>query len=97
MLVQIYEVSSPEEARTLGELGVDHIGVLVGDGSFPREQPLERCTPHIFGRVAIVQGGGAVALRRHKAYRAYRFRAETSDPASWRGERSAHAGGGAAT
>ncbi len=37
MLVQIYEISSPEEANALGELGVDHIGVLVGDGSFPRE------------------------------------------------------------
>ena len=42
MLVQIYEVSSPEEARALGELGVEHIGVLVGDGAFPREQPIER-------------------------------------------------------
>jgi phosphoribosylanthranilate isomerase len=40
MLVQIYEISSPEEARALGALGVDHIGVLVGDGSFPREQPV---------------------------------------------------------
>jgi phosphoribosylanthranilate isomerase len=37
MLVQIYEISSPEEAKALGHLGVDHIGVLVGDGSFPRE------------------------------------------------------------
>ena len=37
MLVQIYEVSSPEEASALAGLGVDHIGVLVGDGSFPRE------------------------------------------------------------
>jgi phosphoribosylanthranilate isomerase len=42
MLVQIYEVSSPEEARTLAELGVDHIGVLVGDGSFPREQSVDQ-------------------------------------------------------
>jgi phosphoribosylanthranilate isomerase len=42
MLVQIYEVSSPQEARALGELGVDHIGVLVGDGSFPREQSVDR-------------------------------------------------------
>ena len=38
MLVQIYEVSSREEARALGNLGVDHIGVLVGDGAVPREQ-----------------------------------------------------------
>jgi len=40
--VQIYEVSSPDEARALGELGVDHIGVLVGDGAFPREQSVDR-------------------------------------------------------
>jgi phosphoribosylanthranilate isomerase len=40
MLVQIYEISSPEEARALADLGVDHIGVLVGDGAFPREQAI---------------------------------------------------------
>lgn len=37
MIVQIYEVGSPEEARALAALGVDHIGVLVGEGAFPRE------------------------------------------------------------
>jgi phosphoribosylanthranilate isomerase len=42
MLVQIYEVSSPEEARALSTFRVDHIGVLVGDGSFPREQLIAR-------------------------------------------------------
>src|SRR3974390_2615218 len=42
MLVQIYEISTPEEARALGNLGVDHIGVLVGDGSFPREQSVDQ-------------------------------------------------------
>lgn len=42
MLVQIYEISSPKEARAVADLGVDHIGVLVGDGSFPREQPVNR-------------------------------------------------------
>lgn len=41
MLIQIYETSSPEEARALADLGVDHIGVLVGDGSFPREQSVD--------------------------------------------------------
>jgi len=41
MLVQIYETSTPEEAIALGGLGVDHIGVLVGDGSFPREHPID--------------------------------------------------------
>ena len=59
MLVQIYEVSSPEEARALGELGVDHIGVLVGDGSFPREQSLERAL-RIFS--AVPPSSKAVAL-----------------------------------
>lgn len=59
MLVQIYEVSSPEEARALGELGVDHIGVLVGDGSFPREQSLERAR-RIFS--AVPPSSKAVAL-----------------------------------
>lgn len=42
MLVQIYEVSTPDEARRISLLGVDHIGVLVGDGAFPREQPVRR-------------------------------------------------------
>jgi phosphoribosylanthranilate isomerase len=42
MLVQIYEVSSPEEAKALGNMGVDHIGILVGDHSFPRELSIDR-------------------------------------------------------
>lgn len=40
MLTQIYEVSSVDEARALSTIGIDHVGVLVGDGRFPREQPL---------------------------------------------------------
>jgi hypothetical protein len=28
----------PMKHAALGEIGVDHIGVLVGDGSFPRER-----------------------------------------------------------
>lgn len=40
MITQIYEVTSAEETRELSTLGVDHIGVLVGDGSFPREQSI---------------------------------------------------------
>ncbi len=40
--VQIYETSTPEEAQALGEIGVDHIGVLVGDGSFPREHSIDQ-------------------------------------------------------
>jgi phosphoribosylanthranilate isomerase len=42
MLVQIYEVRTPEEAVALARLGVDHVGVLVGNGSFPRELPASR-------------------------------------------------------
>jgi phosphoribosylanthranilate isomerase len=42
MLTQIYEISSPDEARGVSEIGIDHVGVLVGDGEFPREQPLPR-------------------------------------------------------
>jgi phosphoribosylanthranilate isomerase len=38
MLTQIYEVTSAREAAAISEMGVDHIGVLVGDGGFPREQ-----------------------------------------------------------
>ena len=37
MLIQIYEISSAQEAAALCRMGVEHIGVLVGDGSFPRE------------------------------------------------------------
>jgi phosphoribosylanthranilate isomerase len=37
MIVQIYEVSNPKEAKELEKLGVDHIGVLVGKGEYPRE------------------------------------------------------------
>jgi phosphoribosylanthranilate isomerase len=42
MLVQIYEISSPEEADALAAFGVDHIGVLVGDGLFPRERTIDQ-------------------------------------------------------
>jgi phosphoribosylanthranilate isomerase len=42
VIVQIYEVSTPAEARALGAMKVDHIGVLVGEGSFPREQTIEK-------------------------------------------------------
>jgi len=40
MIVQIYEVASRDEAAALSAMGVDHIGVLVGDGAFPREQTI---------------------------------------------------------
>ena len=59
MIVQIYEVSTPADARALSAMGVDHIGVLVGDGSFPREQTIEKAR-EIFA--AIPAGSKASAL-----------------------------------
>lgn len=40
MLTQIYEVSTEDEARAISAVGIDHVGVLVGDGRFPRELSL---------------------------------------------------------
>jgi phosphoribosylanthranilate isomerase len=59
MIVQIYEVTTPEEAGVLCAMGVDHIGVLVGDGSFPREQTID-IARKIFA--AIRPGSKACAL-----------------------------------
>ncbi|MFH0831159.1 MAG: phosphoribosylanthranilate isomerase [Parcubacteria group bacterium] len=42
MIIQIYEISSPAEARAIAGLGVDHVGILVGDGSFPRELSIDQ-------------------------------------------------------
>jgi phosphoribosylanthranilate isomerase len=59
MLVQIYEVRTPEEAFALARFGVDHIGVLVGDGAFPRELSADRAraifsaVPPLARRVAL--------------------------------------------
>ena len=63
MIVQIYEVTTPAEARALGAMGVDHIGVLVGDGSFPREQTIEKAR-EIFAAIPSrypASRGGATA------------------------------------
>jgi len=59
MIVQIYEVTTCAEARALGMMGVDHVGVLVGEGSFPREQTIEKAR-EIFA--AIPAGSKAFAL-----------------------------------
>lgn len=61
MIVQIYEVSSAEEAATLSQLGVDHIGVLVGDGSFPREQSING-VKEIFAAIKPGSKGSALSL-----------------------------------
>jgi phosphoribosylanthranilate isomerase len=42
MIVQIYEINSPEEAKAVTALGVNHIGVLIGKGKFPRELSYEQ-------------------------------------------------------
>jgi phosphoribosylanthranilate isomerase len=36
-LTQIYEVTTPEMARAVSRIGVDHVGAKVGDGARPRE------------------------------------------------------------
>ena len=40
VLTQIYEISTEDEARAISAVGIDHVGVLVGDGRFPRELSL---------------------------------------------------------
>jgi phosphoribosylanthranilate isomerase len=40
--MQIYEVSIPKEAQAISEIGVDHVGILVGKGEFPRELSIKR-------------------------------------------------------
>jgi len=59
MIVQIYEIQTPEEAAMLERLGVDHIGVLVGDGAFTRELSTDRARA-IFA--ALPPGAKRVAL-----------------------------------
>ncbi len=61
MITQIYEVTSREEAAALSEIGVEHIGVLVGDGSFPRERSIEQAR-EIFAAIAPPSRGSALAL-----------------------------------
>jgi phosphoribosylanthranilate isomerase len=61
MLVQIYEVQTPEEAVALARLGVDHIGVLVGGGSFPREIPPSGAAA-IFTAIRATAKGVALSL-----------------------------------
>ena len=61
MLVQIFEVQTPEEAVALIRLGVDHIGVLVGDGTFPRELSITQ-TKAIFAVVPASHKRVALSL-----------------------------------
>jgi len=61
MIVQIYEVTTIAEARALSAMGVDHIGVLVGDGSFPREQTIETAR-EIFAALPAKSKASALSL-----------------------------------
>ena len=63
MIVQIYEVTIAREARALHALRVNHIGVLVGDGSFPREQEIENAR-HIFAVISTGSKTSALSLSR---------------------------------
>ena len=44
MITQIYEVQTPAAADEISAIGIDHIGVLVGWGDFPRELGLSQAT-----------------------------------------------------
>ena len=67
MIVQIYEVTTPAEARALSAMGVDHIGVLVGDGSFPREQTIEAAR-EIFAALPAKSKASALSLSHDMDY-----------------------------
>ena len=54
VVVQIFEVQNPEEAAALARLGVDHIGVLVGEGVSRVVSPI--WLRRIAGGVFIVLG-----------------------------------------
>src|SRR5256885_517024 len=61
IIVQIYEVTSAEEARALSTFAVDHIGVLVGDGAFPREQSIKQAGK-IFAAISAPSKASALSL-----------------------------------
>jgi len=42
MIIQIYEISSLQEAKDVVKAGADHLGVLVGRGQYPGELPIEQ-------------------------------------------------------
>ena len=68
MLVQIYEIGNPAEGTAVARLGVDHVGVLVGPGEFPRERSIAQARA-IFaalpaGTVKVAQIGRASCRER---------------------------------
>ena len=62
MIIQIYEVTTAAEARALGAMGVDHIGVLVGDGSSPREEQAIDKAREIFAAIPVASKKSALSL-----------------------------------
>ncbi len=51
MIVQIYEINNPKLAKEISEAGVDHIGILIGNGKYPREITIEKAK-EIFATVS---------------------------------------------
>jgi phosphoribosylanthranilate isomerase len=54
MLTQIYEIATADEARSISSIGVDHLGILVGEGEFPRELSVDAAR-----EIAAAVGPGA--------------------------------------
>lgn len=42
MIVQIYEINKISVAKQISKIGIDHIGVFVGGGKFPRELSIKK-------------------------------------------------------
>lgn len=61
MIVQIYEINNPKLAKEISEAGIDHIGVLVGNGKYPREIPIEKAK-EIFAAVSVKSKKVALTL-----------------------------------
>ncbi len=54
MLTQIYEVTTPEMARAVSRIGIDHVGAKVGGGARPRELTVAEAL-----QVKAALGGGS--------------------------------------
>src|SRR5262245_45782090 len=55
------DIESRRSRDSLARIGVDHVGVLVGDGSFPREQSIESAR-RILSAVPPPSKGSALCL-----------------------------------
>lgn len=42
MLTQVYEAATPDDARRMCEIGIDHVGLIIGSGEYPRELPFDQ-------------------------------------------------------